>query len=165
MGAFSRQSLTYVRLKGCNALGVIEFAVCLLPLLVSTALDAGASGPPQGIGRVERMMLPIIASAVAAFDLWWRWREEPDPRWWVKAFSADAGGALVFVPTWLFWVAMSAMGIFILIAVPYQPSPYSSPPAQRSPRPATRESARGGTIDDRREELAALIARTRGKPF
>jgi hypothetical protein len=123
---FSRQSLTYARQKGCNALGVLELAACMLPLLVQQFLgaDLGPHGEPRGITALQRVLLPLIALAAAVFDVVWRWREEPDPRPWVKLTSADAGGALVWIPAWILWAALAATGIFFLIEMPHMSSPY-----------------------------------------
>jgi hypothetical protein len=93
--------------------------------------------------RPWHIIFPILAAAMAVFDLRWRWREEPDPRWVVKALSADAGGALALLPAWLLWIALSVIGIFVLITVPDEPSPYSSPPAHRMQPSTTRDNAAG----------------------
>src|SRR5688500_7037136 len=91
-----RTALTYSRRWGCNALVVLEFAFVLAPLLMGIAVgsDMSGGGTPQGISQIARVMLPICAIVAAVFDILWRWRNEPDPRWWVKLVSADAGAAL-----------------------------------------------------------------------
>ena len=124
MGRFSRQTLTYVHRWGCNALGVIEFAVCLVPLVLGT-IGADAGETPRGVETFARVLAVLLASATAVFDLRWRWREEPDPRWWVKAFSYEAGGSLVFLPGWLLWATWAGLVLLLLITVPLGPSPYA----------------------------------------
>jgi hypothetical protein len=122
-----RAALTHGRRWGCNALGVLEFALVLAPLLIGAILRdaADAPGTPQGITHTQRLLFPICAFAAALFDYCWRWRNEPDPRWWVKLGSADAGGALTWVPAWILWLLAAALGILALLFTRLGPSPYS----------------------------------------
>ena len=124
-----REVLTEARRAGCNALGVLELAACFAPAVaveaVIGAIAGSADATPQGIGTLGRVALLIGAIGAGAFDLRWRWREEPDPRWWVKAGSADAGGAMALGPGWMVAVVIAAIAIFALLTVGDSPSPYA----------------------------------------
>jgi len=128
MARFSPYMLTEVRKKGCNALGVFELALCMAPILVQQFIgaDVGPHGAPQPVTTAARLAVSICAAAAAGLDLFWRWRHEPDPRWWIKATSADAGGALVFIPGWSFATFLLGLAVWAAIV-----SPATAPPHVR----------------------------------
>ena len=129
MGGFSRQMLTDLHYWGCNALGIFELAACALPNVLLGVIVEGASMQPGEAAPVAEAVARggaiFMAGVAAVFDLRWRWREEPDPMWWIKAFSHEAGGALMFFPGWMLCGALLALQLYVVIALPETPSPYA----------------------------------------
>ena len=81
---------------GINALGGMQIFVGLAPLAFS-------SGAPKSTAR--RLLFLLAGAVVVTIDLWWRLTDVEHGRI-ERLVSPSAGGAVVYLPGWLYGLAV-----------------------------------------------------------
>lgn len=108
VGQSSRPYFTHITVKGCNLLGLANFFtfVGLLTLLITTM--------PAGNRALAVVLLGLVVCGCSGFDLALRVLNSTGSRL-TRLLSPFAGGALAFIPVWIIYPVMVAVGLILVL--------------------------------------------------
>lgn len=98
---------TGVRVDGCNLLGASLFLAAWAGFIFAlTTLE-----PHSAV--LSRTVVVLSFAVPVAFDLWWRYSNEPSDSAW-RFLSSSTGGAVFFIPLWAAFVGLWAAVLLVI---------------------------------------------------